>query len=85
MSAHDGETRPAVAHGLGGRMTAEREAMPMRVLALDPRGGTLARCAGADGIPETIETALVGPLDAGAIVLVRAGIALARLDTEWAP
>ena len=57
----------------------------MRVLVLDPGGGTLARCAGADGIPETIETALVWPLEAGAIVLVQAGVALARLDAEWAP
>jgi hypothetical protein len=57
----------------------------MRVLALDPAGGTLARCAGTDGIPCTIETALVTPLEAGAIVLAQAGIALARLDAEWAP
>ena len=57
----------------------------MRVLALDPAGGTRARCAGADGIPATVETALVGLLDPGAIVLVHAGVALSRLDAEWAP
>ncbi len=57
----------------------------MRVLALDPAGGTRARCAGADGIPATVETALVGPLEPGAIVLVHAGVALSRLDAEWAP
>jgi hydrogenase maturation factor len=56
----------------------------MRVLALDPTGGSLARCAGDDGIPRTIELALLGRLPMGAIVLVRAGIALARLDAEWA-
>jgi hydrogenase maturation factor len=56
----------------------------MRVLALEPSGGTLARCAGADGIPATVETALVGPLEAGAILLVHAGVALVRLDGEWA-
>ena len=56
----------------------------MRVFALDPAGGTLARCAGIDSVPKTIETVLVAPLEPGAIVLVAAGIALARLDTEWA-
>lgn len=56
----------------------------MRVLALDPAGGTLARCAGVDGALQTVETALLAPLDHGAIVLVRGGIALARLDAEWA-
>lgn len=56
----------------------------MRVLALDPAGGSLARCAAADGITATVETALLGPLEAGAIVLVQAGVALLRLDGEWA-
>lgn len=56
----------------------------MRVLALDPRGRSRARCAGIDGVPQTVELALVGRLEAGAIVLVHAGIALARLDAEWA-
>ena len=55
----------------------------MRVLALDPAGGTRARCAGIDGIARTVETALVGPLERGAVVLVQAGVALARLDTDW--
>lgn len=55
----------------------------MRVLALDPAGGTLARCAAVDGVLATVETALLGPLETGAIVLVHAGIALARLDLEW--
>ncbi|HKG02911.1 MAG TPA: HypC/HybG/HupF family hydrogenase formation chaperone [Conexibacter sp.] len=59
--------------------------MPMRVLALDPAGGTLACCAGTDGIPMTVETALIRPLEPGAIVLVQAGMALARLDAEWVP
>jgi hydrogenase maturation factor len=57
----------------------------MRVLALDPAGGTRARCAGADGIPETVEAALLGRLEPGAIVLVHAGVALSQLDAEWAP
>jgi len=59
--------------------------MPMRVLALDPAGSTLARCAGTDGTAATVETALVGVLEPGAILLVHRGIALARLDAEWAP
>ena len=58
---------------------------PMRVLALDPAGGSLARCAGPDGIPATVETALIAPLEPGAVVLVRAGVALLRLDAEWVP
>jgi hydrogenase maturation factor len=55
----------------------------MRVLALDPRGGTLARCAGTDGIPRTVETVLISPIELGAILLVQAGLALVRLDAEW--
>lgn len=61
------------------------EPTPMRVLVLDPAGGTRVRCAGIDGVARTVEAALLGPLEPGAIVLVRAGVALARLDTEWAP
>ncbi|HXE43975.1 MAG TPA: HypC/HybG/HupF family hydrogenase formation chaperone [Conexibacter sp.] len=68
--------RGHAAHGAGA---------PMRVLALDRMGGTLARCAGVDGVPVTVETALIAPLEPGAIVLVQAGVALARLDAEWAP
>jgi hydrogenase maturation factor len=56
----------------------------MRVLLPDRGEGTLARCAGIDGVPTMVETALIGPLEPGAIVLVQAGIALARLDAEWA-
>lgn len=56
----------------------------MRVLALDPAGGTLARCSAADGTLQTVECALVGPLEPRAILLVHAGVALARLDAEWA-
>jgi NADPH:quinone reductase-like Zn-dependent oxidoreductase len=63
----------------------EAGGMPMRVLVLDPAGGTLARCAGTDCVPTTVETALISPLEPGAIVLVKAGIALVRLDVEWVP
>lgn len=58
---------------------------PMRVLALDPAGGTVACCAGIDAVPAVVETALIGPLEPGAIVLVKGGVALARLDAELAP
>jgi len=55
----------------------------MRVLALDPAGGTHACCAGIDGMRATVETVLVGPLEPGAVLLVAGGMALARLDAEW--
>jgi len=57
----------------------------MRVLVLHPACGTLARCVSTDGILETVQTALMGPLEPGAVVLVHGGVALARLDDEWAP
>ena len=57
----------------------------MRVLALAPAVGTLARCAGTDGVPTTVDTVLIGPCEPGAILLVHCGVALARLDGEWAP
>jgi hydrogenase maturation factor len=84
VSVNDRDSPPG-AGGLGvrGRAATEQSATPMRVLAVDPRGGTLARCAGVDGIPRTIETVLIRPIELGAIVLVKAGIALARLDAEW--
>ncbi|HEU4702218.1 MAG TPA: hypothetical protein VFS37_07010 [Conexibacter sp.] len=56
----------------------------MRVLALDPAGGTLARCARVDGSLQTVECALVDPVEPRAIVLVFDGVALAQLDGEWA-
>lgn len=69
----------------GERNACDHDAsVPMRVLVLDHRGGTLARCAGADGIPATIETALVRPVEPGAILLVQSGVALLRLDEELA-
>ncbi len=88
MSASEPGQRPVTASGEDARRGRSRgggEGVAMRVLALDPAGGTRARCAGADGIPATVETALLGPLEPGAIVLVHAGVALSRLDAEWAP
>jgi len=79
-------THPPGAGGPDVRQPRERgpgSGVPMRVLALDPAGGTRALCACVAGIPTTVETALLGRLEPGAIVLVHAGVALARLDTEW--
>jgi len=87
VSANGTDPPPGAAGGLDarGRGTSDNGATPMRVLVLDPAGGTLARCAGIDGVAKTVDTALLGRLETGAIVLVKAGIALARLDTEWVP
>lgn len=88
MSAREPDPSVGTARGLSVRTREVREegGMPMRVLALDPAGSTRACCAGTDGIPVTVETALIVPLvEPGAIVLVQAGMALVRLDTEWVP
>jgi hydrogenase assembly chaperone HypC/HupF len=81
------ETEPAACHDLGSGhcVTCSDEGVPMRVLALEPTGGSLVRCTGADGVAATVETALVGPVEPGDVVLVHAGVALVRLDAEWAP
>jgi hydrogenase maturation factor len=88
VSARESDPSPALAcHDLGPQhcVTCADEGTPMRVLARAPSGGSLARCAGADGIAATVETALVGPLEPGAVVLVHAGVALVRLDAERGP
>ncbi len=59
--------------------------VPMRVLLREPAGGSLARCADVGGSVATGETALVGAGERGDVVLVHGGVALARLDEEWAP
>lgn len=61
------------------------DGVPMRVLVREPAGGSLARCTDADGGLATVETALVGAVECGDVVLVHGGVALARLDDEWAP
>lgn len=61
-----------------------RGGVEMRVLLVEPCG-SLARCAGTDAIPRTVETALVAPVEPGDVVLVHEGVALARLDLEWIP
>jgi hydrogenase maturation factor len=51
----------------------------MRVLRVDERR-ELALCANADGVHETVEVALVGPVAPGDELLVHAAVALARLE-----
>jgi hydrogenase maturation factor len=53
----------------------------MRVLAVDEARG-LALCAARDGSHQSVETALVEPVEAGDALLVHAGTALTRLDAE---
>jgi hydrogenase assembly chaperone HypC/HupF len=64
-------------------VTCGDEGVPMRVLGLERERG-LARCAGADGVSTTVETALVEPVAAGDVLLVHAGVALVQLDAEGA-
>jgi HupF/HypC family len=88
VGVHKSDPRRGAVAALGARgrdAPGEAGGMPMRVLALGRAGSTRARCAGADGIPVTVETALIRPLELGAVLLVQAGVALARLDTEWVP
>ncbi len=59
--------------------------VPMRVLLSEPGGGSLACCASVDGSVATVETALVGVVERGDVVLVHGGVALTRLDEEWQP
>jgi hydrogenase maturation factor len=88
VSGNELDPSPGAAGGLdlrGRAGSSDDEATPMRVLILDPAGGTLARCAGVDGVMRTVETVLLTTLEPGAVVLVQAGIALAQLDAEWVP
>lgn len=85
MSVSKPDPPPAGGFAARGGDAFEQGGTPMRVLALDPAGSSRARCAGSDGIPVTVEAALIRPIEPGAIVLVQAGMALVRLDTEWVP
>ena len=60
-----------------GCITCSDEAIAMRVL--EAHDGDLALCADAAGEPVEVMTDLVAPLAPGAVVLVHAGVALARL------
>ena len=86
MPSKPEQTRGVVAGGPAVRAPAVGACMPMRVLALRrAAGGVVARCAGVDGVPATVDAALVDPLEPGAVVLVQGGVALLRLDDEWQP
>jgi hydrogenase maturation factor len=54
---------------------------PMVVVRVDGERG-LALCAAQDGRRSTVEIALVEPVAPGALLLVHAGTAIARLDAE---
>jgi hydrogenase maturation factor len=56
----------------------------MRVLLVEGDSG-LACCAGVEGTARMIETTLVAPVMPGDVLLVHGGIALVRLDDEFAP
>jgi hydrogenase maturation factor len=60
-------------------VTCGDDGVPMRVLRVDVTRD-LALCEHDDGAHETVEIALVGPVDAGDLLLVHAGTALARLE-----
>jgi hydrogenase assembly chaperone HypC/HupF len=62
-------------------ITCADEGVPMTVVRLDESRG-LALCEDADGARHTVETALVGLLASGRVVLVHAGVAIAALDAE---
>jgi hydrogenase expression/formation protein HypC len=63
------------AHGC---ITCGDEAIPMRVLAIDPERA-LALCSGPEGERCSVEIALVEPLAPGEVLLVHAGTALGRV------
>jgi hydrogenase maturation factor len=63
---------------MSGCITCADEGIEMRVLALGPDG--LAQCTDEHGRQDEVETALVSPVAAGDMVLVHAGVAIARLD-----
>lgn len=54
-------------------------AMRLRVISLDDEKG-LARCADDAGRQETVEVAIVAPVEVGDEVLVHAGTAIAKLE-----
>jgi hydrogenase maturation factor len=64
-------------------ITCSDEGVPMRVLEVDAVGG-LARCRDPEGACSDVEVALVDPVGPGDALLVHAGVALARLESEEA-
>ncbi len=66
-----------------GCITCGDEAHPMRVLSVD-EAGSLALCAGDDGLAGEVEVGLVDSVVPGDVVLVHAAVALTRLDPQEA-
>jgi hydrogenase assembly chaperone HypC/HupF len=64
-----------------GCITCGDEAVPLRVLKVDGER-ELALCEDAEGRRETVEIALVAPVEPGDGVLVHAGTAIASLPAE---
>jgi hydrogenase assembly chaperone HypC/HupF len=60
-------------------VTCGDDGVPMRVVAVDGER-RLALCEDDGGARETVETALVEPVEAGDALLVHAGTALTRLE-----
>jgi hydrogenase expression/formation protein HypC len=63
----------------GGCITCGDTAVPLRVVAVD-LGRDLALCADEDDRRETVEIALVHPVDVGDELLVHAGTAIVNLE-----
>ncbi len=63
-------------------ITCSDEGIPMRVL--EAGADALAACVDDDGRREQVMTDLVGAVEPGDVVLVHAGVALARLQDEVA-
>ena len=59
--------------------TCSDEAIEMTVVELTQCG---AQCRGPDGIDQRVEIELIEPVEIGDLVLVHAGVAIARLETR---
>jgi hydrogenase maturation factor len=76
------ELSPGCDHGES-CITCGDEALPLKVLQIDPER-ELALCESKDGERTTVEIALVQPVSAGDVLLVHAGTAIAREQSEVA-
>ncbi len=79
MTGHFSTTCGADGHCI----TCSDAATPMRVV--EPGRAGLARCTDAEGRESEIEVALVDDVVRGDLLLVHAGVAIARLPAEGAP
>ena len=77
----DGRAADPLCAPEAGCITCGDVALPLEVVAVDrPRG--LALCRDAKGRTETVEIALVLPVEAGDELLVHAGTAIGRLSRD---